>query len=78
MGTTSFLQISSQNVTILDQTCWKDEVGDVSAVPLQLQECGRETKVLQATKCTESPTSPVWNHFLHPNERGKCVLGNKY
>lgn len=35
--------------------CWKDEVVDVSAVPLQLQEYARETKVFQAIKCTESP-----------------------
>lgn len=35
--------------------CWKDEVGDVSAVPLQLQERARETKVLQAIKCTQFP-----------------------
>lgn len=54
MGTTSFLQISSQKVTILVQTYWKDEVGDVSAVPLQLQECARKTKVFQAIKCTQS------------------------
>lgn len=51
-GTTSFLQLSSQNVTILVQTCWKDEVDDVSAVPLELQECARETKVFRAIKCT--------------------------
>lgn len=52
--TTSFLQISSQDVTILVQMCWKDEVGDVSTVPLQLQGCARETKVFQAIKCTQS------------------------
>lgn len=78
MGTTSFLQISSQNVTILDQKCWKDEVGDVSPVPYSYKNVpGREKCSRQSSahsphiSCLEPFPSSQWKGQMRA---GKQVL----